>query len=170
MLVLDATPLIYLAKAGVLGELEQLDERLVIPQAVYEEVVLRGRETGEPDAQVIARLVENGMFEVQDTEDGDVYRELLEDPHLSEADRAVLSLADVENGVAVADEEHARSVADVVGVETRGTIYLLFRLLKQGTMDADAVRETVDRMVDAGWYCSTDLYADILQKLDEYEQ
>lgn len=169
MLVLDATPLIYLAKAGVLGELEQLDERLVIPQAVYEEVVLRGRETGEPDAQVIARLVENGMFEVQDTEDGDVYRELLEDPHLSEADRAVLSLADVENGVAVADEEHARSVADVVGVETRGTLYLLFRLLKQGTMDADAVRETVDRMVDAGWYCSTDLYAKILRQLEEYD-
>ena len=51
-LVVDASPLIGLAKIGRLGLLEVLAERVVVPRAVWREVVEAG--LGRPEAAVIA--------------------------------------------------------------------------------------------------------------------
>ncbi|MDY6774061.1 MAG: DUF3368 domain-containing protein [Candidatus Nanohaloarchaea archaeon] len=169
MLVLDATPLIYLAKAGVLQKLESLEEDLIVPYEVYHEVVVEGKEAGEADALLMENLAETEVLEVREVEGGELYQKLESDRYLSDADREVLSIAEEESGIAVVDEEHARSVADMEGMENRGTVYLLFRLLDLGVMDAGEVRETVDGMIEAGWYCSTDLYSKILRELEEHD-
>jgi len=48
LLIFDATPLIYLAKSNGVKLLKELDEELVIPQKVFEEVVEKGLENDEP--------------------------------------------------------------------------------------------------------------------------
>ncbi|MCJ7479084.1 MAG: DUF3368 domain-containing protein [Candidatus Nanohaloarchaeota archaeon QJJ-7] len=168
MLVLDATPLIYLAKAGVLQKLESLEEDLIVPNEVYDEVVIKGKEAGEADALLIENLAEAEVIEVREVKGGEFYQKLESDRYLSDADRQVLSIAE-ESGISVVDEEHARSVADMEGVENRGTVYLLFRLLDLGVMDAGEARETLESMIEAGWYCSTDLYSKILRELEEHD-
>ncbi|MDS0301075.1 hypothetical protein NDI76_20255 [Halogeometricum sp. S1BR25-6] len=52
MWVLDATPLIYLAKVDRLDLVQHLDGSCVIPDRVYEEVIETGIEQGNPDAVV----------------------------------------------------------------------------------------------------------------------
>ena len=44
MLVFDATPLIYLAKVEKLHLLRDIGKKRVIPRAVFEEVVVKGKE------------------------------------------------------------------------------------------------------------------------------
>jgi hypothetical protein len=46
---------------------------------------------------------------------------------------------------------------------------LLLSSVKSGENGAEEARETLDRMVDAGWYCSTSFYAKILERLEKLE-
>ena len=74
MLVFDATPLIYLAKVEKLHLLGNIGGKKVIPRAVFEEVVTRGKEYGKVDALMVERLVEQGVFQVVEVEETDFYK------------------------------------------------------------------------------------------------
>ncbi|GAB3040232.1 DUF3368 domain-containing protein [Natronobiforma cellulositropha] len=166
MWVFDATPLIYLATVDRVGYVRQLRGRRVIPARVYDEVVTRGLEEGYPDARRLERAVENSEFEVQTVEETALTDRLQQNPTLSDADIAVLTCAATKDGTAVMDEAAGRSAAAVEGIETRATAYLVCSLAKQGKIETAAARETVDAMVDAGWYCAPDLYAKIVRTLE----
>ena len=77
MLVFDATPLIYLAKVEKLNLLWNISEKKVIPKSVFEEVVVKGKEAGKVDALIVERLIEQGVFQVTEVEETDVYRKLM---------------------------------------------------------------------------------------------
>ena len=165
MWVFDATPLIYLAKVDQLAILDELDEPRLIPASVYKEVVETGIEEGYPDARRIERLVEGDVFRVVAVEETAVYKRLLENDRLSEADVSVLSCADSRGGVAVMDETYGRDVASTEGIETRGTAYLVLLLVKRDVLDSERARETIDAMLEAGWYCAPDTYAKIVRTI-----
>ena len=163
MYVLDATSLIYLAKAESLGVLDGFD--VVTTEGVHGEVVVDGVKAEAPDA----RRVERYGVEVREAPDSEVYRRLSDSDKLSDVDAEVLALAHTEDATAVMDEKRGRTVAKVEGVDVRGTAFLLLRSVKNGEKTAEEAREILDGMVDAGWYCSTSFYSDILGKLDEID-
>jgi predicted nucleic acid-binding protein len=161
MYVLDATPLIYLAKADALGVLDGFET--VTTQAVYDEVVVRGKEAEAPDA----RRIERYDPEVTESPRNETYSRLSDTDRLSDADAGVLALADKKGATAVMDEKRGRTVAEVEGIDVRGTAYLLLNSVKEDATETDEAKEILDDMVDSGWYCSTSFYSDILDKLDE---
>lgn len=169
MLVLDATPLIYLAKAGREDLLGHIPADLVIPGSVYREVVEEGRERGEPDATRIENLVDEGTLAVVDPPSTDLADDLTGNEQLHEAERDVLVLAHHHGGEAILDERYGRKVADVEGIDHGGTLRLLFALVDEGSLRPEEVRSIVDAMVETGWYYSTDLYADILEAIEALE-
>ena len=166
MWVFDATPLIYLAKVDRLALARQLDVSCVIPERVYEEVVETGLEQGYPDARRIERGVDADGFVVESIETTPLLSRLQENDDLSDADVAVLALADAHDGVAVMDETYGRDVAAAEGITTRGTAYLVLKLASEGTIGVDEARSVIDAMVEEGWYCAPDIYAKIVRKLD----
>lgn len=166
MWVFDATPLIYLAKAERLSHLSQLDEPRLVPQRVYDEVVTDGLEDAYPDARRIQRHVDDGLLEVKHVDPTPLFERLEANHALSDADRAVLTLAAKQSAVAVMDEQHGRAVARTEGIPTRGTAYLLLSLVKDGHISSSEARATLETMLEKGWYCSPDLYAKVLEKLD----
>ncbi|MDR5673200.1 DUF3368 domain-containing protein [Halalkaliarchaeum sp. AArc-GB] len=177
--VFDATPLIYLAKADRLAVLETLAEPRLVPRPVYREVVTTGIEGGYADARRIERRVEDGLLEVvdadvdanadEDVDDSTFADRLARHPGSSDADVAVLACADARDAVAVVDGDVGRSVAEVEGIETRGTASLVLSAVKEGAIAPEAGRETIDAMVDRGWYLAPDLYAAVVRKLESFE-
>jgi len=167
MLVFDATPLIYLAKVEKLNLLWNISEKKVIPRSVFEEVVVKGKEAGKVDALIVERLIEQGVFQVTEVEETDVYRKLMKNKKLSTADVEVLALAKVADGVAIVDEDYARMVTEVEDIKCGGTIYLIFSLLEGGVITKREAREIVDGIIEKGWFCSTYLYARILRRLEK---
>lgn len=167
MLVLDATPLIYLAKVRKVRLLADLPDVLVVPRSVVEEVVEEGRRRGEPDATRVGRLIEDGTLRVVDPPDTMFAKALDSNDRLDEADRDVLAVAEHRGARVLLDETYGRRLAEVEGLEHGGTIYLLLRLVEQDALTPTEMRETVDALIDAGWYCSTRLYARILRSIDE---
>ena len=123
-LVFDATPLIYLAKVNQLGVLTNVEQKLVIPGRVCKEVIYDGMKHGHADAKRINKHLREGLFEQRTFEKNERFERLVQNTTLSPADVAVLLLADEADGTAVMDERHGRNIADVEGIETRGTAYL----------------------------------------------
>lgn len=169
MFVFDATPLIYLASTERLHLLDGHPEACVVPEPVYEEVVTTGIEEGHPDARRLQRAIDEDVFEVVAvTPVNDAFDRIRDNERFSDADAAVLAVADERDATAVMDERYGRAVADAEGIETRGTAYLVLERLRDGEIDAEEARETIDAMLDAGWYCSPDVYARILEAIDEH--
>lgn len=166
--VLDATPLIYLAKAERLDVIETLDGPRVVPEAVYREAVTAGVERGYDDARRIERAVECGLVDVVavDTDDSPVATRLARHPGLSDADVAVLACADARDATAVMDESAGRSAAEVEDIETRGTAYLVLASVRDGQLSKAEGRDAIDAMIDHGWYVAPDVYTKTVEKLD----
>jgi predicted nucleic acid-binding protein len=119
---------------------------------------------GEPDARRVEDAVEKEVFDVRSSHIG---KFLNENDNLSQADVQVLKLADEENAVAIMDETYGRKVAEVENIETKGTAFIVLKLLKKGYISEQRAEEIIDDMVEAGWYCSTDLYKEIMKKIEE---
>lgn len=168
--IFDATPLIYLAKAQRLDLLEQLEGERIIPERVHREVVIDGLEEGYSDARRVDLAADDGLFHVHSAPETESLTRLRENPNLSDADAAVLALAESRAGTAVMDERYGRSIAEAEGIETRGTAYLILRLSKNGEITPQDARKTIDAMVDAGWYCAPDVYAKILRTLESFTE
>lgn len=167
MLVFDATPLIYLAKAGRLDVTTCREGDCVVPAAVETEAVETGLQEGHPDARRIANAIDAGRFAVREAPATELHDRLLTNEKLSRADAAVLATAAAEDGTAVMDEQYGRDVAAAEGIGTTGTAALVVHGIRTGDLDTDEARRTIDEMVDAGWHCSPSLYAQILRKIDD---
>ncbi len=170
MWVFDATPLIYFAKVDQLTLISHFDEPCVIPDRVYTEVVDAGIKHGYPDARRIEQSVEDESLSVISVDDDEFFSRLKRNPKLSDADVAVLTCAYTHDGVAVMDETYGRDVASTEQITTRGTAYLVLSLTKQNVLSVEKARTVVDTMIEEGWYCSPNMYAKIIQKLDSFSE
>jgi len=170
--VFDATPHIYLATVDRLDVVAELDGRNLIPEAVYDEVVIRGMQAGYEDARRIDRAVEDDIFEVVsvDRDDSRVATGLAGHPGLSEADVDVLVCADRREAVAIMDEAAGRSTAMVEGIETRGTAFLILTAVKEGKINTAAGRKIIDGTIEAGWYLAPHFYTKVIWKLDSLDE
>ncbi len=68
------------------------------------------------------------------------------------------------------DEAYGRTAAEVEGIETRGTAYIVLLCAKHEDISVSKAREIVDSMIEAGWYCAPDLYTKLVRKLESFEQ
>lgn len=164
VLVFDSSPLIYLGKVRVLEKLEHLNTKNIIPTKVYEEVVEEGKKFGFVETLYIEKLIENKIFEVKQFKTID---KLTTSFSLSEADVEVLSGAKQLKGVAIFDEIAAREIASLENIETGGTIFILFSLLRKGEINKVELKYILDEIINLGWRCSTELYTKILNDLNK---
>lgn len=153
-LISNATPLIYLAKADRLGLLFSLVEETLIPEAVYEEVVLKGKQAGQTDAFLVENSVKEGRISVCRVQE---IRQIPVPLHPGEVE--VISLA-IESGIEtlLMDDAKARAAAELAGLKPRGTLWLMLRAVKENLLSFDAFLGTLEAMAQDGFYLRQDLY------------
>ena len=103
------------------------------------------------------------------TDDSPVATRLARHPGLSDADAAVITCADARDAVTVIDESARRSAAEVEGVETRGTAYVVLAAVRGGALSTVEGRDAIDAMIDHGWYMAPDVYTRTVGKLESFE-
>ena len=164
-LIFDATPLIYLGKINVLEKITHFPEEKFTPESVYEEVVVEGKKTGNPEVFLIENLLGAGILKIKIPADNRYVNHLKENPRIHRGDAEVLALASELDGIALLDDEEARGMAEIEGIEHHGTIYLLLRMMKMGLLTKEETIDGLDEMLRRGWRCSTELYAGILHAI-----
>lgn len=170
-LIFDSTPLIYLSKASLAEHLKDISQPKFATAKVFEEVVREGKKKRAPEASLLETLFKDEVIKVHNISNKkylnyvqEVAAESEMQP-LHEAEAGVLCLTKELNGIAVADDQAARSVARILGIELHGTGYILGKIFATGKIDKETLIEKVKEMRESGWYVSAEDYLKIIDYL-----
>ena len=163
--VADATVLIYLARLGDLHMLDELFESIVVPDAVYEEVVHRGREEGYSDAIAVEDAAES-FLDIRSLE-GDTATRLRETTNLGTGEVAALALAANGDARCLTDDHAARRTAESLDINVGGTIYVFLRALRRDNISFQGFETRLDALDEAGFRMSAELYRRAIEAGEE---
>ena len=166
-LVFNSTPLIYLTKVGLSEVFDGLKEEKLTSPKVKREVVDEGKRKGVPDAVVLEKMSRNNVFRIVEPKDNEFLSRLLETKGLHVTDAEILTVAPERKGLAVIDDEVARKTARVYGISYVGTPYVLMRAVLERLITKERAKLAVNEMVSAGWRCSVESYAKIMEALEK---
>jgi predicted nucleic acid-binding protein len=156
--VVNASPLIFLAGAGLLEFLKVPGGRVVVPAAVADEILCRGNSDAaaaalndNPWLEPVERLPVPPEIQAWD---------------LGAGESAVLSWVLMHQGMeAVIDDLAARRCAAVLGIPVRGTLGLVPTAKKQRRIEK--ARPVLSRLRSAGMYLSDRVLDEALKLVGE---
>ena len=146
--VLNASPLIVLARAGYLDLLPDLFDPVVIPRAVINEIIV-----GPADDSAVTFLSRTGWIRVVDLAPA---LPALPIWPLGQGESEVLEYAQRNPGtVAILDDKAARRVAETINVERTGTLGLLVAAARKGLLPSLA--QAIDVVRQCGLYIDREI-------------
>jgi predicted nucleic acid-binding protein len=155
-IVSDASPLIALARIGQLELLSKLYQNVLLPNAVWEEVVSRGEELPGASATetaewIMQRTVRNRTL----------VQALRQDLDAGEAEAIALAI-EINPELLLMDEKRGRETARHLGLEYIGIIGVMIEAKHSGLVAA--IRPHLDRLrQEAGFFISDALYQRVLR-------
>ena len=163
IVVSDTTPIISLLKARRVELLEAMFGEVIVPFAVYEELVSNPRFADE------AELVKSSVFIrkviLHNTEEICL---LMRSAGLDEGESEAITLARERRAhVLLMDEAKGRQVAKRMGLPVMGTLGLLLASCKRGLLGREDVLECIEAMEKADIRISDTLHRYIIDRLDE---
>jgi len=159
LVVSNSGPLITLATIGRLDLLKSLFERIAIPQAVYEEVVIQGQ--GEPGSKEVAEAEWIHTVPVQDRLAVNLLQESLD---TGESEAIVLG-QELNARYILLDDALARRKADLIGLSVVGTLGVLLMARKAGLVPA--VKPILDDLMQTDFRMSERVREVVLAKSGE---
>ena len=156
-IVVNSTPLIALAKVNKLELLKDMYEQVIIPEAVYREVM----EKGDVAAQRVEAALEwIDVRKVDPSLERRMYRAKLHDGEVE-----VMLLAQIIGADAVViDDGAARKTAEYLELPLTGTLGIMIKAKQRGLLDA--VMPVVQQMEQSGIYFSKEI-KDRIRKLSD---
>ncbi|MEW6104456.1 MAG: DUF3368 domain-containing protein [bacterium] len=158
--VANSSVLIGLSMIGRFEVLKRLYEAILIPDAVYQEIVIEGKGRFGCNETYIA--VKDGWIKRKKTRDSIAILSLLEYLHRGEAEAIILA-KELSADLVLLDDPKARAIASHMGLKKIGIIGILQLALKQKIL-AD-IKEDVNNLIKKGFRISNGLYEKI-QKRD----
>lgn len=143
IVISDTTPILSLIKAGKLGLLEMLYQRVMIPEAVFDE--LTSNTAYKAEKEEIVRCTFLSIEKVDNIESVDILRNVT---GLDEGESEALVLyREKKADLLLIDEHKGRSVAKKMSVEHIGTVGILMMAYDEGFMMAQEVKETLETLL-----------------------
>ena len=157
--VSNSSPLIHLARIGRLELLQKLFQEVVIPLAVYREVVVEGR--GKPGADLVQSAP---WIRVKQLRDQALKQSLT--LVLDEGEAEAIALAVEEHAeLVLLDEREACVIAKRLGLKVTGTLGVIVKARKLNLVKN--VREELDKLKATGFRIAPELEELILRAAGE---
>ncbi len=158
--VVNASPLIFLAKISQLNLLSDFDVH--VPRQVFQEVI-EGKRRGKEEAKELVRFLEGSDVRIVDCR---IKAEL--PGTLGEGEKAVISYA-VEHGIRDVwlDEAKARSVARIHKLAPQGTIGILWEGYRKGQLSGEKLEQNLFELVKKGYRIREEILIKVLEAIRE---
>jgi len=154
----NTTPLIGLSLLGRFDLLKSLFNEIVIPSAVYKELVVQG--AGRVGANEIANGVNDGWVHVKDVPSTPILVTLKVDLDEGESEAIALAL-EQQADLLLMDERKGRAKAKAIGIEVTGTIGILLLAQEKGiTID---LQTELEQLRNHGFRISAALIQQIIK-------
>lgn len=146
IVVTNAGPLMALAKLGFLHLLGPLYGKVLMPGAVYDEVVQCGMDQGFPDSLQVKLAIQQKHLAVKaiKKQSADIVALPL---HKGEKETLSLSL-EHKADLVLLDDMLARSEAQVLGFSVKGTLGVIVEAYRKGILSLDEVRIIFDSIIE----------------------
>jgi predicted nucleic acid-binding protein len=157
--VSDASPLINLARVEQFDLLRAFYGQLLVPQAVYDEVVVQGY-----GRDGCSEVQEADWIVVVDPEDDLAVRTLAAELGAGEA-AAIILAQERQATLVLMDEIRGRRIVERLGLKARGTLGILIRAKAEGRLPS--LIQVMDLLRARGTWIGDDLYEDVLRRVGE---
>ena len=157
--VCNSSTLIALTRIGRLDILKKGTGSLIIPQAVYDELVIKGK--SRPGASDIESAEWIVKIEVSGRETVERYHSVLE---LGESEAIALA-REIQADLIILDDEKARRMALSEGLKVSGL--LAFLIQEKEKNNIERLKPLLDQLRLKSFFLSEDLYYHILRKAGE---
>ena len=157
--VSNSSPLIHLAKIGLLDLLAEEFGEILVPRAVWHETVEEGG--GLPDSEVIAHA---SWIRILEAPPSPLLTSLLTSLDQGEAEAIALAL-DTEADMVLLDETEARQVTDSHGIRKTGVVGVLIRARRQGRIDS--LSDVVGQLSTTGFHLTRQICQKALEAVGE---
>lgn len=154
----DTGPIIAFARIDRLGLLEQVSGTLVVPEAVYEDLVVRG--AGRPGAAAITRA---GWIQQRSVSDRTAVEKL--PPPLHRGEREAIILAEELGAPLLIDEKRGRRVARDRGLRVVGSLAILAEAKRNGFVTQ--AKPVLDAMLASEYWLDDELIPAFLREVGE---
>jgi len=159
--VSNSGPLIHLSQIRRFYLLREFFKEVLIPQAVYREVVVEGG--GRPGSREVKEASWLRVVEIRDKRLKNVLQLVLDE---GEAEAMVLAL-EANAELVLLDDREARLQAKRLGLRVTGTLGILLRAKKLGLIVS--LKEELNKLKGVGFRISKNLEEGILKKAGEYQ-
>lgn len=156
--VANSGPIISFARAEYLHLLQKVIVELWIPEAVYRDIVLKGR--GKPGSEEIQQAAWIRRKEIENTA-----KLTFLAPELGLGEREAMVLAEEKKGILIIDDKKARQIAERRGIESKGSLWII-----KEAKDRELIEKAgpvLDRLREAGLWIKDELYHQFLIEINE---
>ena len=161
IIVSDSGPIISFARAGRLDLLKQVTTELIIPDAVFEEIVVSGDD--KPGAEEVKQGLWIKRATLRD-------RSLLENmpSKLSRGESEAIALAKELGAHLLVDELEARKEASRLGINYFGSLRIIKEAKDRGVISK--AKAVLDDLIASSTYLDDTLYQWFLREMGEEEE
>lgn len=153
--VSNTSPPLNLALVERLDLLESQFESIVVPEHVWEELL-----AGDEGLAALRELRAQGFLDVETFDNENLFVELSRELDAGEA-AAITYAIENEADLVLLDERDGRKAARRHGLDVTGVVGILLRGAEDGSVD---IETELDRLRNAGFWISDDLYSEILDR------
>ena len=164
MIVADSTSLIHLSKIGKLEILRQVFNQIIIPEAVYNETVIKGQEKLIISANNIGSqkwIIKKNLNENQKLES----KNLLKNANIDLGEAEAIILAKTDNLGLIIDDGVGIKVAESFGIETFWTTSIILKAVSKKILTKTEAKTIIENLVKTGLHIKPEILILILSKL-----
>ena len=151
--ILNATPVIYLGKTNILKKVVEAFNEIYITEAVYDEVVEKGKEIGAEEVHIVEKYIKDGVIKV--IGNPSATDDFSETYQLGKGESSTILAAMNKKCIAIIDDERARKIGEKFNIEIHGTLFLLKLLFLLKKLSRAEVEDVIRDMVNKGFRLST---------------
>ena len=160
-IVSNSSPLIFLAKLGRLDVLNRLFDKVYIPQAVYNEVVLADKD--DDASHLIEEKIKTGQINRFKVQNEVAIRTLLGRLHQGEVE-AIIGAGELKISSVILDDLYARNKAKQLDLAVTGTLGILLLAYKRGLVED--LKSELQKLIAAGYRISDALIQTVIREIE----
>ncbi len=163
MVISNSSPLIHLTRLGKIEYLLELVKKIKIPEAVFDEVVIRGKNNHFSEAFIIERFIKEEKILVikLDPFDRSFY------PPLGNGELEALELANQNKELLIIDEKKGRNLAQILKIDHQTTLTTIFELFISKIIDYSEYISNIKKFAEDSWI-SADVIQEYIEKGEKF--
>ncbi len=173
-MIINSSPLIIFGRLNKLSFLKKVLGELIISEAVYKEVVEKGKIKNAPEAFIIEEAINGGIIKVKKLDESskkkaisflNFYKSL----DYGEAETIALALQEKQSEILI-DERTARKVASLYNLKPRGSLRILLLAFIKKIIDEEEIKKIVAEMAKEKFRLGADVISEFFNILNKIKK